>query len=82
MSKELKIQTYEYEFLYTIFTQFDEEKLSIILCSDHGNVEDLSVKTHTKNPSLLITAGPEAKKISESISDLSDIKTAIIENLC
>lgn len=70
------------EFLYTIFTQFDEENLSIILCSDHGNVEDLSVKTHTKNPSLLITAGPKAKKISESISDLSDIKTAILKNLC
>lgn len=70
------------EFLYTIFTQFDEEKLSIIVCSDHGNVEDLSVKTHTKNPALLITAGPKAKNISESISDLSDIKTAIIKNLC
>lgn len=70
------------EFLLTIFTQFNEEKLSIILCSDHGNIEDLSVKTHTKNPSLLITAGSNAKKISESISDLSDIKHAIIKNLC
>ncbi len=70
------------EFLHTIFAQFDEEKLSIILCSDHGNVEDLSVKTHTTNPSLLITAGRKAKIISESISDLSDIKNAIIKNLC
>ncbi|MCK9425642.1 MAG: alkaline phosphatase family protein [Ignavibacteriaceae bacterium] len=70
------------EFLYTIFTQFDEEKLSIILCSDHGNFEDLSVKTHTKNPSLLITAGRKAKIISESIFDLSDIKNAILKNLC
>ena len=70
------------EFLFTIFTQFDKEKLSIILCSDHGNIEDISVKTHTRNPSLLITAGYKAKIISESISDLSDIKSAIIENLC
>ncbi len=69
------------EFLLTIFTQLNEEKLSIVLCSDHGNFEDLSVKTHTQNPSLLITAGPKAKKISESISDLSDIKHAIIKNL-
>lgn len=69
-------------FLYTIFTQLDEDKLSVILCSDHGNVEDLSVKTHTTNPSLLITAGRKAKIISESISDLSDIKNAIIKNLC
>ncbi|NCQ17000.1 MAG: metalloenzyme [Ignavibacteria bacterium CG_4_8_14_3_um_filter_37_9] len=70
------------EFLYTLFTQFDHETLSIILCSDHGNVEDLSVKTHTNNPALLITAGCKAKIISESISDLSDIKNAIIKNLC
>jgi len=70
------------EFLCHIFTQFDEQKLSIILCSDHGNVEDLSVKTHTTNPSLLMTAGYKAKVISESISDLSDIKGAIIKNLC
>lgn len=70
------------EFLYTIFTQFDEEKLSLILCSDHGNVEDLSMKTHTTNPSLLITAGRKAKIISENVFDLSDIKSAIIKYLC
>ncbi len=70
------------EFLFTIFTQFDKEKLSIILCSDHGNVEDLSVKTHTTNPSLLITAGQNAKIVSENIKDLSDIKHSIIKYLC
>lgn len=70
------------EFLLTIFTQYNEEKLSIILCSDHGNVEDLSVKTHTTNPALLITAGYKAEILSESISNLSEIKNAIIKNIC
>ncbi|MDP3147663.1 MAG: alkaline phosphatase family protein [Ignavibacteria bacterium] len=70
------------EFLHTIFTQYDEEKLSIILCSDHGNVEDLSMKTHTTNPSLLIIAGRKAKIASENINDLSDIKHSIINHLC
>ncbi len=33
---------------------------NLLICSDHGNIEDLSVKSHTTNPVPLIVIGPDA----------------------
>ena len=66
------------EFLLTLLTEIDSTKMTIIICSDHGNLEDLSKKTHTRNPALTITSGKSAKKISESVTDISQIKDALI----
>ena len=66
-------------FLLNIFQNLNHDKMTLVICSDHGNFEDLSVKTHTYNPALTITAGLNAKKLSRSIKDLSDIKPSIIK---
>ena len=66
------------EFLCTLLTEIDSKKMTLIICSDHGNLEDLSIKTHTRNPALTITAGKFAKEIAESVKDISQIKDAII----
>ncbi len=66
------------EFLFSVITGLDKN-ITLLLCSDHGNFEDLSVKTHTLNPSLTITAGKYAEKLFNHIKDLSQIKDAIIK---
>lgn len=66
-------------FLFTLLTELDREKMTFVLCSDHGNFEDLSVKTHTFNPSLTIAAGYNAENIARGIKDLTDIKSSIIK---
>jgi hypothetical protein len=68
------------EFLFTILNESDRNKITVIVCSDHGNFEDLSVKTHTYNPSLFIAAGRHAKEISERVQNLTQIKEAVIEH--
>jgi 2,3-bisphosphoglycerate-independent phosphoglycerate mutase len=67
------------EFLLTLFTKIDPQKFTILLCSDHGNFEDLSVKTHTLNPSLTISYGLHASFLYQKINDLSDIKNSLLE---
>ena len=67
------------DFLFTIFTESDPQKFTILLCSDHGNFEDLSVKTHTLNPSLTISYGLHASSLYQKINDLSDIKNSLLE---
>jgi 2,3-bisphosphoglycerate-independent phosphoglycerate mutase len=67
------------EFLLSVFTSADPEKLTILLCSDHGNFEDLSVKTHTTNPSLAVSYGKYAAELFHRIHDLSQIKPAILD---
>lgn len=46
---------------------------TLVLCSDHGNLEDLSTKTHTRNNVPLFVCGPgaEAFKNAESILDVT-----------
>jgi 2,3-bisphosphoglycerate-independent phosphoglycerate mutase len=68
------------EFLFTLLNEVDQNNMTLLICSDHGNLEDLSVKTHTLNPALTITAGKAAKKISDSVTDITQIKEAIIQN--
>jgi hypothetical protein len=66
------------EFLFTIITRLPKS-VTLLVCSDHGNYEDLSIKMHTKNPALAISAGVNAKHLAQKINSLVDIKDAILE---
>ncbi len=66
------------EFLFNIIIELGKD-MTLIICSDHGNFEDISIKTHTLNPSLTITAGKYAEKLFDEITDLTEIKPAIMK---
>ncbi len=65
-------------FLYHVITNLTKD-MTLIVCSDHGNFEDLSIKMHTLNPAIGITAGKNAEYLSKRIKKLYDIKSAIME---
>lgn len=67
------------KFLFTLISKIKNSDVSLIVCSDHGNFEDLSVKTHTTNPALTIAAGKYADKFANEIFDLTQIKPTIIK---
>ena len=54
--------------------------VTIVLSSDHGNVEDLSVKTHTLNKVPLFALGPGAKHFQSSKS-IMDVTPGILSAL-
>jgi hypothetical protein len=49
----------------------------LLVSSDHGNVEDLTVKTHTRNPVPLVALGPGATAFAEA-RDLTDVTPALV----
>lgn len=65
-------------FLFTLLNKVNSKEMTLIICSDHGNLEDLSTKTHTRNPALTITAGKSARQIAEYVTDITQVKRAII----
>lgn len=65
-------------FLLYIFRNLDHSNTTLVICSDHGNLEDLSVKTHTLNPALTITAGEHGGELAGKIKTLADIKPSIM----
>lgn len=55
------------------------QDISLLICSDHGNIEDLSTRGHTSNPALGMSAGKNAEQLRNRIKFLYDIKPAIME---
>ncbi len=55
------------------------EKITILISSDHGNVEDVSVKTHTLNPSLTAVVGEHSEFFRGKLSSICDVTPRIIE---
>lgn len=59
----------------------DLEKVTFILTSDHGNIEDLSVRNHTLNDVPTIIWGRKKEEVAGWIKDLADITPAIVKLL-
>lgn len=69
------------EFVRETLSRVDLENTTVILTSDHGNIEDLSVRTHTLNDVPTIVWGRKRVEISKQIKDLTDITPAIVKLL-
>lgn len=61
-----------------IMNCFDETSMLILVTSDHGNLEDLSVKSHTRNPVPFLAVGYKNKKITSVVKDLTQVAPAIV----
>jgi 2,3-bisphosphoglycerate-independent phosphoglycerate mutase len=69
------------EFIRKVLELMDLESTTFILTSDHGNIEDLSVKNHTLNDIPTILWGRRAAEAAKDITDLSDITPTILKLL-
>lgn len=64
-----------------VLKRIDLRRTSVILTSDHGNIEDLSSRNHTLNPVPTIVWGANKEQIANRIKTLADITPAIVETL-
>ncbi|MCX6138679.1 MAG: hypothetical protein NTV54_14435 [Ignavibacteriales bacterium] len=65
-------------FLGGILESWNPHKDTLLIASDHGNVEDLSTKSHTRNKVPFITAGAGKKYFLQHVTSLSDITPAVV----
>lgn len=68
-------------FIRSLLGKLDLERSTVILTSDHGNIEDLSVRNHTLNPVPTIVWGRQREQIAPRIRNLTDITPAIVDVL-
>lgn len=64
-----------------VLARIDLTRTSVILTSDHGNIEDLSTRNHTLNPVPTIVWGAHRNSIADRIQTLADITPAIVDVL-
>ena len=67
------------QFLSGVWAEVNPEKETVVVSSDHGNLEDLSVKTHTRNPVGTFLYGKEQRRFSENVRALMDIPRVILD---
>jgi hypothetical protein len=68
-------------FVRALLERVDLTTTTVILTSDHGNVEDLSTKNHTLNPVPTLAWGPGRQLVRRRVRTLADITPAVLEIL-
>lgn len=68
-------------YIRRLLAELDLSKTTVILTSDHGNIEDLSARNHTLNQVPTIVWGRRREQIASRIRSLVDITPAIVHTL-
>ena len=68
-------------FVRETLSRLDLARTTVILTSDHGNVEDISTRNHTLNRVPTLAWGPGRARVQTRVRSLADITPAIIELL-
>ncbi len=68
-------------FIRELLSRIDFRCTTVILTSDHGNIEDLSTRNHTLNDVPTIVWGANRERIAAQIKNLSDITPVIVDTL-
>lgn len=67
------------DFLGGVWDELNPETETVVISSDHGNLEDLSVKTHTANPVGTFVYGRHENRFAEKVRNLADIPRVILD---
>jgi 2,3-bisphosphoglycerate-independent phosphoglycerate mutase len=65
-------------YIRTLLANLDLNSTTVLLTSDHGNVEDLSVRNHTLNLVPTLIWGKDRDYLADRIRSLADITPAIV----
>lgn len=68
-------------FLGSLIALMDSSEDLLFVTSDHGNIEDISIKTHTKNPVPTILYGNKPERASIAVKSLTDIVPLVMKLL-
>ena len=78
MSMAKKVLTSLSLFIRELLAKVDLKRTTVILTSDHGNIEDLSSRNHTLHAVPTIVWGAQRERIAARIETLADITPAIV----
>ena len=68
-------------YVRAVLARLDLTRTTVLLTSDHGNIEDLSVRNHTLNEVPTLVWGAARERVARRVRSLADITPAIIEVL-
>ena len=73
-----KVLTSLARFIRELLLRLDLDRTTVILTSDHGNIEDLSSRNHTLHSVPTIIWGAQRERVATRVKTLADITPAIV----
>lgn len=67
--------------LDSLLSSLDLAQHTVLLCSDHGNIEAGTASGHTRNPVPLISWGQKQSELLLGVEDISHIKSSVLRYL-
>ena len=67
------------KFLATLVRFTEAAGITLVMTADHGNIESIGERGHTRNPVPLIAFGPGEGFIRDKVSSLVDVTPALLE---
>ena len=74
------LRTYD-RFLSTLTRLTEAAGITVMLTADHGNIEAMEERGHTKNPVPFVVFGPKEREIRAPVKSLADVTPAILRIL-
>jgi 2,3-bisphosphoglycerate-independent phosphoglycerate mutase len=65
-------------FLTAVLRDVNHEETLVVLTSDHGNIEDLSFRGHTRNPVMTLFSGAGAEQMMHDVHTILDLYPKIL----
>lgn len=72
------LRTYD-RFLASLVRLAEAGGLTIVITADHGNIESVSERGHTRNPVPFVAYGPNEMFLRDKVSSLVDVTPALLE---
>jgi hypothetical protein len=68
-------------FVRATLARVDLEETTVLITSDHGNIEDLSIRNHTRNLVPTLAFGEQRERVQQEVRDLSHVTPTILRIL-
>jgi 2,3-bisphosphoglycerate-independent phosphoglycerate mutase len=65
-------------FVRAVLAESDLSRQTVMITSDHGNIEDLTTRSHTMNPVATLAFGRASRSVASRVQSLTDITPAIV----
>lgn len=72
------LRTYD-RFLAAIVRFAEAAGITLVLTSDHGNIEAMNERGHTRNPVPFVVFGPMENSVREKVNSLADVAGAVLD---
>lgn len=72
------LRTYD-RFLSSLVRLTEAAGVTLVMTADHGNIESMNERGHTRNPVPFIVFGPGEAFIRDKVSSLKDVTPALLE---